>query len=280
VTSARVIGAGSASIGTAILLRRLASCLADRGPSRTFPTLPRERPALPFPPTEPPPSRVRFPNPKRGRAPEVLAFGCDFDPGTLLLAYRSGIFPWPHGGQDDADGEPLVLWFSPDPRCVFPIEAEPHWSRSLRRTLRHHPYEVTLDEDFAQVIRMCGATRAESTWIIPDLVRGYERLHELGWAHSVEVWERREDGARELVGGIYGLAIGGLFAGESMFHTRTDCSKIAFATLAAKLRAGGFRLFDVQVQNPHLASLGCEEIPRADYLARLPGALGVTARLS
>lgn len=234
----------------------------------------------PFPPIEPPPSGVRFPDPGRPRAPEVLAFGCDFDPGTLLLAYRSGIFPWPHGAKEDPEGEPLVLWFSPDPRCIFPLEAEPHWSRSLRRTLRHHPYEVTLDEDFAQVIRMCGETRAGNTWIIPELVAGYQRLHELGWAHSVEVWEKGDGGARTLVGGIYGLAIGGLFAGESMFHTRTDCSKIAFASLVEKLRAGGFVLFDVQVQNPHLASLGCVEIPKREYLARVPKALATAARLS
>jgi leucyl/phenylalanyl-tRNA---protein transferase len=236
--------------------------------------------APPFPPVEPSPSRVRFPDPGRSRAPEVLAFGCDFDPGTILKAYRSGIFPWPHGDGDDADGEPLVLWFSPDPRAVFPLEEPPHWSRSLRRTLRHHPYEVTLDADFAQVIRMCGETRAKNTWIIPELVEGYVRLHELGWAHSVEVWERGDADTRTLVGGIYGLAIGGLFAGESMFHTRTDCSKIAFATLAEKLRAGGFALFDVQVQNPHLESLGCVQIPRKDYLARLRPALGLPARLS
>ena len=234
--------------------------------------------ALPFPPIEPPPSRVRFPDPSRARAPEVIAVGCDFSPGTLLLAYRSGIFPWPHGEARE-DGEPLVLWFSPDPRAIFPLEEdEPHWSRSLRRTLRHHPYEVTLDEDFAGVIRMCGETRANNTWIIPELVEGYVRLHEMGWAHSVEVWEKGARG-RTLVGGIYGLAIGGLFAGESMFHVRTDASKIAFATLVASLRASGFRLFDVQVQNPHLASLGCVEIRRREYLARLPEALELRPRL-
>lgn len=235
---------------------------------------------LPFPPIEPAATGVRFPDPRRPRAPEVLAVGCDFDPGTLLTAYRSGIFPWPHGDAQGEGGEPLVLWFSPDPRCVFPLEEPPHWSRSLRRTLRHHPYEVTLDEDFPQVIRMCGETRANSTWIIPELVDGYVQLHELGWAHSVEVWEKGDDGARTLVGGIYGIAIGGVFAGESMFHLRTDCSKIAFATLAEKLRAAGFVVFDVQVQNPHLASLGCIEIPRRAYLARLPDALATTPRLA
>jgi leucyl/phenylalanyl-tRNA--protein transferase len=236
------------------------------------------RPAPPFPPIEPPPTRVRFPDPRRSRAPDVLAMGCDFSPGTLLTAYRNGIFPWPHGDTTEG-GEPLVLWFSPDPRTVFPLEEPAHWSRSLRRTLRKHPYEVTLDADFPQVMHLCGETRANNTWIIPELVAGYVKLHELGWAHSVEVWERAPGSERALVGGIYGIAIGGMFAGESMFHLRTDTSKIAFATLAEKLRGAGFVLFDVQVQNPHLESLGCVEIARRDYLARLQAALPLTPRL-
>lgn len=217
---------------------------------------------------------MKFPDPGRARAPDVLAMGCDFTPGTLLCAYRSGIFPWPHGDAVDQDA-PLVLWFSPDPRTIFPLEQPAHWSRSLRRTLRHHPYEVTLDADFPQVMHLCGETRAQSTWIIPELVAGYVKLHELGWAHSVEVWERprSSSSSRVLVGGIYGVAIGGLFAGESMFHLRTDASKIAFATLAEKLRASGYALFDVQVQNAHLESLGCIEVTRAEYLARLARAL-------
>lgn len=204
--------------------------------------------------------------------------GCDFTPGTLLEAYRNGIFPWPHGEQSE-DGAPLVLWFSPEPRTIFSLDDEAHWSRSLRRTLRKHPWEVTLDEDFAQVMHLCGETRANNTWIIPELVEGYIRLHELGWTHSVEVWEKTGPTTRELVGGIYGVSIGGMFAGESMFHTRTDASKVAFATLATKLRASGFRLFDVQVQNPHLESLGCIEVPRREYLARLREALLVRPEL-
>lgn len=226
-------------------------------------------------PLEPPPTRVRFPDPAKAPSHGVVAVGCDFTPGTLLHAYRKGIFPWPHGDDLDDRGSPLVLWFSPEPRCTFPLEVEPHWSRSLRRTLRIHPYEVTIDEDFVGVMRMCGETRANATWIIPELVAGYTQLFELGWAHSVEVWERTASG-RELVGGIYGLAIGGVFAGESMFHTRTDCSKIAFATLVGKLRGAGYQLFDVQVQNPHLLSLGCVDLPRSTYLERLKDALGVT----
>jgi leucyl/phenylalanyl-tRNA---protein transferase len=232
----------------------------------------------PFPPIEPPATRVRFPDPARSRSKQVLALGCDFSPGTVLAAYRMGIFPWPHGSADEPDSDqPLVLWFSPDPRCIFPLEGPPHWSRSLRRTLRHHPWEITVDEDFEQVIRLCGETRAHATWIIPELVDGYEKLFALGWVHSVEVWERSARG-RELVGGIYGIAIGGLFAGESMFHLRTDASKVAFAMLVEKLRAAGFVLFDVQVQNPHLESLGCVEIARTEYLARLAHALHVPTR--
>lgn len=218
---------------------------------------------------------MRFPDPAKAPSHGVVAVGCDFSPGTLLHAYRKGIFPWPHGDDLDDRGSPLVLWFSPEPRCTFPLEPEPHWSRSLRRTLRIHPYEVTVDQDFVGVMRMCGETRANATWIIPELVAGYTQLFELGWAHSVEVWEKTETG-RELVGGIYGVAIGGVFAGESMFHTRTDCSKIAFATLVAKLRGAGYRVFDVQVMNPHLQSLGCVDVPRSAYLERLADALKAT----
>lgn len=239
----------------------------------------------PYPPVEPPPGGVQFPDPGRAGAREIVAIGSDFSPSTLLAAYRAGIFPWPQSRR-------VVPWCSPDPRAVFPLEAEPHWSRSLRRTLRHHPFRISVDEDFLGVIRACGETRAEGTWIIPDLVAGYHRLHELGWAHSLEVWERVSAGGagaagavgaagdEVLVGGIYGLAIGGLFAGESMFHTRTDASKIAFASLVERLRRGGFGLFDVQVLNDHLVSLGCIEIPRAAYLRRVADAIARPARLA
>jgi leucyl/phenylalanyl-tRNA--protein transferase len=229
----------------------------------------------PHPPVEPPATGVRFPDPARAGGREILAIGSDFTPGTLLSAYRAGIFPWPQSRR-------VVPWCSPDPRAIFPltpIDGEPpHWSRSLRRTLRHHPFRLSLDEDFVGVMRACGDTRAEGTWIIPELIEGYARLHELGWAHSVEVWAD-EGGVEQLVGGIYGVSIGGVFAGESMFHRRTDASKIAFATLVEKLRAGGFALFDVQVLNDHLVSLGCVEIPRAEYLRRLASARALPARL-
>lgn len=225
----------------------------------------RSPPKPPSPPIEPPPSRAKFPDPRRARGRDVLAVGIDFSPGTLLTAYRAGIFPWPHSPR-------VVPWCSPDPRAIFPLDAPPHWSRSLRRTLRHHAFEVTRDVAFRDVMRMCGETRPEGTWIIPDMLDAYVELHRLGWAHSVEVWDQGE-----LVGGIYGLAIGGLFAGESMFHTRTDASKIAFATLVAHLRERGFVLYDVQVLSDHLASLGCIEISRDAYLDRLAAALKVPA---
>ncbi len=226
----------------------------------------------PYPPIEPPQTHVEFPDP-RTLEEDVVAVGTDFSPGTLLSAYRRGIFPWPHGR--------VVAWFSPDPRAVLPLESTPlHWSRSLRRTLRNHPYEVTVDTAFEEVMRTCGDVRSEGTWITPGMIAGYKRLHVLGWTHSVEVWERAADrGERTLVGGIYGIAIGGLFAGESMFHKRTDASKIAFATLAERLVAGGFELFDVQLMTSHLESLGCVEIARNEYLDRVARAITKEARL-
>jgi leucyl/phenylalanyl-tRNA--protein transferase len=223
---------------------------------------------------------VTFPDPRRAGRAEVLAIGGDFRAGTMLTAYRNGIFPWP-----DSTGN--VPWCSVRRRAIFPLGEEPHLSRSLRRTLRITPLVCTLDASFRAVVEACGDERPDSRWITPPYVEGFCRLHELGWAHSVEVWEggerqdrqgaaqRAEGGtdARELVGGIYGLAIGGFFAGESMFHRRTDASKIAFFTLVRALRASAFELFDVQVMNPHLLSLGCVEIARHEYLDRLERAV-------
>jgi leucyl/phenylalanyl-tRNA--protein transferase len=219
-------------------------------------------------PVEPPPTEIRFPDPRRVPR-DVIAVGTDFRPGTLLAAYRAGIFPWPQGsGRRTRRGSSeIVAWFSPDPRTILPLDRL-EWSRSLRRTLRKHPFELTVDAAFPATMVACGAEREEGTWITPDVVAGYTRLHELGWAHSVEVWE-----GAELVGGIYGIAIGASFAAESMFHRRTDASKIAFATLAERLRDSGYLLFDAQVMNPHLASLGCVEVPRGEYLDRLARAI-------
>jgi leucyl/phenylalanyl-tRNA--protein transferase len=167
-----------------------------------------------------------------------------------------------------------VGWFSPDPRAILPLD-KLAWSRSLKRTLRKHAFRITVDKAFEQTMRACGDEREDGTWIIEDVIAGYTLLHELGWAHSLEVWE-----ADELVGGIYGVAIGASFAAESMFHRRTDASKIAFATLAERLRDAGYVLFDAQVMNPHLESLGCTPIPRTTYLDRLANALEVSPRVN
>ncbi|HEX7603660.1 MAG TPA: leucyl/phenylalanyl-tRNA--protein transferase, partial [Polyangiaceae bacterium] len=146
--------------------------------------------------------------------------------------------------------------------------------RSLRRTLRTHPFRISVNTAFEEVMNACGTERAGGTWIIPELIAGYVKLNELGWAHSLEVWE-----GELLVGGIYGVAVGAAFAGESMFHRRTDASKIAFATLAERLKESGYLLFDAQVKNPHLTSLGCIEIKRTDYLERLAKAVATVPRV-
>jgi leucyl/phenylalanyl-tRNA--protein transferase len=216
---------------------------------------------IPFPPREPPATGVEFPDPRRAGRDQVIAVGADFRPGTLLEAYRRGIFPWPQSAR-------MVPWCSMDPRAIFPLEGPLHWSRSLRRTLRKLPFTITVDTAFEEVVRACGDERPKERWIVVPYIEGFMRLHALGWTHSVEVWEESDEG-RALVGGIYGIAIGALFAGESMFHRRTDASKIAFASLAERLLAAGFETFDVQVMNPHLESLGCIEIPRSDYLDRV-----------
>lgn len=217
-------------------------------------------------PIEPPDTGVRFPSAEDADEHGLVAVGVDFRPGTLLRAYRNGIFPWPQS-------ERLVGWFSPDPRAIYPLDREPHVSRSMRRRLRTTTWTIRVDGAFEEVVRACGEARRGGTWITKNLIAGYRVLFDLGWAHSVEV----RDGD-ELVGGIYGVAIDGLFAGESMFHRRTDASKVAFLHLVERLRAAGFVLFDVQVQNPHIASLGCIEIPRTDYLSRLARARRVTPK--
>lgn len=189
----------------------------------------------------------------------LLAVGGDLAPERLLAAYRRGIFPW------YSPGEP-ILWWSPDPRMVlFPAEFKV--SRSLGRTLRRGGYEVRLDTAFARVIAACAQTPRRGqhgTWIVPEMQAAYRRLHELGLAHSVETWV---DG--ELVGGLYGIALGRMFYGESMFSWRSDASKIAVAHLAAYLEKLGFGMVDCQMHTTHLASLGAREIPRDDFIARL-----------
>lgn len=188
----------------------------------------------------------------------LLAAGGDLSPHRILTAYRNGIFPW-----YNAD-EP-ILWWSPNPRCVlFPDEI--HISRSLRKTLRRGQFQVTFDQSFSQVIDACASPRqySEDTWIGRDIKTAYLSLHHMGVAHSVEVWEQGE-----LVGGLYGLAMGRVFFGESMFSRRTNASKIGFAHLVEHLKNWGYDLIDCQVYNDHLASLGAREIPRDEFILLL-----------
>ena len=188
----------------------------------------------------------------------LLAAGGDLSPQRLLDAYRHGIFPW--FGEDDP-----ILWWSPDPRMVlFPHEFK--ISHSLRKTLRKGAYEVRTDTAFEQVMRACAAPRhgQDGTWIVEEMVAAYCALHRMGYAHSVEVWM---DG--ELAGGLYGMGIGRMFYGESMFSRRTDASKIALAHLCRQLQQWDFGMIDCQMNTAHLASLGAREIPRAEFLEHL-----------
>ncbi len=203
---------------------------------------------------------ISFPPVERAlRSPNgLLAAGGDLSVPRLLEAYRHGIFPWFN------EGEP-ILWWSPDPRMVlFPAEFKV--SRSLGKTLRKGAYEVRCDTAFEQVMRACAAPRDghAGTWIHEDMITAYCSLHELGYAHSVETWV---DG--ELAGGLYGMAVGRMFYGESMFSRRTDASKIALAHLARQLERWEFGMIDCQMNTPHLASLGAREIPRTEFLERL-----------
>ncbi|MEB2311876.1 MAG: leucyl/phenylalanyl-tRNA--protein transferase [Sorangiineae bacterium] len=212
---------------------------------------------------EGPPS---FPEPREADAEGLLAVGGDLSPERLTLAYERGIFPW-YGASDPP------LWWSPDPRAI--IEgADLRISRSLRRVLRHGPFTVTRDRAFTEVMLGC-AEREEGTWIFPEMIAAYTRLFARGRARSFEVWQ---DG--ELVGGLYGVHLGGFFAGESMFHRRTDASKVALVMAVTTLFDAGLELFDVQFLTPHLASLGARELSRARYLERLASAVAKSVTLS
>jgi leucyl/phenylalanyl-tRNA---protein transferase len=206
-----------------------------------------------------------FAHPERADDYGLLAVGGDLKPETLLAAYRHGVFPWYD------EGDP-ILWWSPDPRAVFELDGF-HVSRRLRRTLRSGRFKVTFNRDFAGVIRGCAERREEGTWITPDMVDAYQTLHRLGHAHSVEAWRDEK-----LAGGIYGVAVGGLFAGESMFTRERDASKVALVCLVERLRERGFQLFDIQFLTDHAKSLGAVEITRAEYLRRLERALAIPAR--
>jgi len=190
---------------------------------------------------------------------DLVGMGADLEPGTLLAAYRAGLFPMPVEG--------TIGWWSPDPRGVVPLDGL-RVSRSMRRSCQR--FEVRFDTNFAGVVAACADPSRPHGWITGDIEAAYTRLHELGWAHSVEAWAR-DDGS--LAGGLYGVAIGGLFAGESMFHRRRDASKVALVALVERLRAIGAALLDVQWCTPHLASLGAVEVSRMRYLQLLADAL-------
>ncbi len=224
-----------------------------------------------MPPVEPPPTIWHLPDPARAPDPQVVGVGADLDPGTLLAAYRKGMFPFPLSGFVGPDGRTPMGWWSPDPRTILPLD-RPTINRSLRPACRR--FEVRVDTAFDAVIAACGDPNRPGGWIDEEIVAAYRRLHELGWVHSVEAWSVA-DGT--LAGGLYGVAVGGLFAGESMFHHHRDASKVALVGLSQFLRERGYRLHDVQWLTPHLARLGAVEIPRAEYLRRLREALCVQA---
>lgn len=204
-----------------------------------------------------------FPDPREADDTGLVGLGGNFGPEMLLAAYAKGIFPWP---SEEID----LIWFSPDPRMLL-RPREVHISRSLSRTLRRGGLRVTFDEAFEQVIEACGTAqnRAEGgTWIVAELQESFRELHRRGLAHSVEVW--RGD---QLAGGLYGLSLGAMFCGESMFHRENDASKVAFVALAQKLADWDFLFLDCQVYSEHLANLGAREWPREDFLAELAKAL-------
>ncbi len=210
-------------------------------------------------PAEPPPSPWRFSIDAEPDEHGVVGLGGDLQPGTVLAAYRHGLFPMHLGGR-------ALAWWSPDPRGVVPLDGL-RVPRSLRRSCRR--YEVRVDTAFERVIDACGDKRRKGAWINRKIRTAYLELHKLGWVHSVEAWTP----GGELAGGLYGVAIGGFFAGESMFHRHRDASKVALVGLVDLLRDGGATLLDVQWKTDHLASLGAVEVPRPEYLDRLAVAL-------
>ncbi|MEN0109316.1 MAG: leucyl/phenylalanyl-tRNA--protein transferase [Planctomycetota bacterium] len=212
----------------------------------------------------------RFRDPRRARWDGLVHVGGELSPEWLLDAYRHGVFPWP---SDETGPDEPMLWWSPDPRAVLPLDGM-RVSRRLVRTIQSSRFQTTANRDFAGVMQGCatGPGRERGTWLTPVMRSAYQRMHELGHAHSVEAW--RHDGAmRRLVGGVYGVAIGGVFAAESMFRYETDASKVALAALVSHLRTRGYTLLDIQQWTPHTGTLGAVELPRAEYLDRLATAV-------
>jgi leucyl/phenylalanyl-tRNA--protein transferase len=211
---------------------------------------------------------IEFPPVERANDLGIVAAQGNLSPGVLLSAYRQGIFPW-------YDEESPILWWSPDPRFIL-FPAELHIPKRLRRQLRSHPFDYSVDLAFSEVIGACADTpreEEEGTWIVPEMREAYTRLHELGYAHSAEVWS-----GGELVGGLYGVSLGGAFFGESMFTRVTDASKHAFVLFALALRDAGFHFIDSQVYTAHVARFGAREIRRAEYLQLLEEALQARTR--
>lgn len=193
----------------------------------------------------------------------VVGVGGDLRVATLLRAYSGGVFPWFN------EGDP-VIWWSPDPRAVLPLDAF-HVPRRLAATVRQNRFRVTVNTRFAEVIRGCAGGRAEGTWLTEEMIAAYIGLHRTGHAHSVEAWD-----GDELAGGVYGVAVGGLFAAESMFYRVPDASKVALVKLVERLNGRGFQLLDVQIINDNSRRFGAVEIPRAEYLTRLRAAIAQT----
>jgi leucyl/phenylalanyl-tRNA--protein transferase len=215
-------------------------------------------------------NRWGFPPPSEWPESDLVCAGGDLDPSTLVDAYRRGLFPM---GIDQLPG--VHAWWSPDPRGIVPLDGL-RVTRSMRQSAKR--FEIRVNTCFARVIRSCAAASREDTWITQEFIDAYTRLHELGWAHSVEVFDRDN----QLAGGLYGVRIAGAFSGESMFHVRRDASKVAMMALVDLMRSTNMTLLDVQWCTEHLASLGAIEIPRSAYLSRLANAVGMdrSARLS